>query len=98
VILFSFSEQVLPIVLLVIFSGLVSWPISLILRKFNPYFVFIVPGILGTLGVVLWILGLLSTDWGRLGFLLYGSIALGGFVGSLLVSLWIWFKKKKHNE
>lgn len=80
------------IAVLIVFG--ISYLIDIFLVKVNKKAVFVLPAIFFTLGLVFWILGLVSDDWGALGYLLYGSFAAIAFVGSLLAGLLMWFKKK----
>ena len=80
------------IAVLIVFG--ISYLIDIFLVKVNKKAVFVLPAIFFTLGLVFWILGLVSDDWGALGYLLYGSFAGIAFVGSLIAGLLMWFKKK----
>jgi len=61
------------IAVLIVFG--ISYLIDIFLVKVNKKAVFVLPAIFFTLGLVFWILGLVSDDWGALGYLLYGSFA-----------------------
>ncbi len=85
-------NDLLMYALAVLFAGLVTFPFSAMLSKNNRWMVFVIPGVLALIAIVFAILGFVSEDWGRLGYLLIASFSALGFLGSLLSSMFLLFK------
>lgn len=89
-----FMENLWPILLLLLISTLISYFLTSLITKRNMKLLFLIPGIFLTVTIVFAILGFLSQDWGRLGYLIMASIALGMFIGSLISSFIIKSRNK----
>ena len=89
-----FMERLWPILLLLLISTLISYFLTSLITKKNMKLLFLIPGIFLTAMIVFAILGFLSQDWGRLGYLIMASIALGMFIGSLISSFIIKSRNK----
>jgi hypothetical protein len=84
-----------PIAIAAVISGVISYFISFLLMKIHRLLIFLIPGILGILSILLLIMGLMAEDWSILGIYILFSFALIGFVGTLVASLILWFRTKK---
>ncbi len=74
----------------------VSFLITTVLVKISRKLVFFLPTVLFLFSAIFWILGLLASDWAAFGLLLYGSLGVLAFIGSLVSSIII-YKKTKRN-
>lgn len=88
-------QTLLPISALIIVATLISYVITWFLVKKHPKMMFIMPIILLIITIGFTVLGFLSQDWGRLGYLIMAFISLGIFFGSLISSFIIKSKLKK---
>ena len=88
--------QILTFGFAILFAFGVSYLFDIMLYRLNKKFIFVMPAIFLIGGIILFILGLLSDDWGALGFLLYSSFSLIAFVGSLFAALLMWYRKRSH--
>lgn len=88
-------NQALTIGAAVAFAFLISYFVTILLVKINRKLLFAMPIAFAVFSAIFWILGLLSDDWGALGFLLYGSFGLIALVGSLISSIIIYKKIKR---
>lgn len=80
------------IAILIVFG--ITYVIDIFLVKVKKILVFALPVLFLVAGIAFFILGLLSDDWGALGFLLYGVFSAIAFVGSLIAGLVMWYRKK----
>lgn len=80
------------IAILIVFG--ITYLIDIFLAKVKKILVFALPSLFLIAGILFFVLGLLSDDWGALGFLLYGAFSAIAFVGSLIAGLVMWFRKK----
>ena len=88
------AGQIFTFGIAILFAFGVSYLFDIFLYRLNKKFIFGMPLIFFIAAVVLWILGLLSDDWGALGFLLYASFSTIAFLGSILAALLMWYRKK----
>jgi len=88
-------NQIATIGVGLVIAVLISYLITWILIKISKKLIFLLPILFGLFSAVFWILGLLSSDWSALGFLIYGSLGVIAFVGSCISSIFIFIKHKK---
>ncbi|MBN2268665.1 MAG: hypothetical protein JXC35_04490 [Acholeplasmataceae bacterium] len=79
-------QTILPLSALIIVASLISYLITWLLIKKSKKFLFTVPIILIIVTITFAVLGLLSQDWGRLGYLIMSFVSLGAFFGALISS------------
>ncbi len=93
-------NDVLPLLIALIVSIFITYPISSKLAKSNVYYVLILPVLFLMSSGILWILGLIANDWSALGYLLLAVVASIVFFGSVITSLYIYlrFRKTKSNS
>lgn len=84
-----------PIFIYVLVFGLISYFITLLIVKRNKRMFLIIPIIFLILTIILGGSAFLADDWGALGYLILAFLAGGGFLGSLVSSLIIYFTKIK---
>ncbi len=87
-------QTILPLSALIIVASLISYLLTWLLIKKSKKFLFIVPIILIIVTIIFAVLGLLSQDWGRLGYLIMSFVALGAFFGALISSLILKYKSQ----
>lgn len=90
--------QYLPIVLYVLIFGLISYFISIPIAKKNKKNLFILPGVLLVITLILIVSAYATNDWGALGYFILGALALGGFIASLAASLILYFKGTENSQ
>ena len=73
----------------------ISFGIDLLLLKVNKKLLLILPIFFFVAALILWILGFISDNRGRLGFMIYAAFSTIAFVGSLVAFLILWFRKPK---
>ena len=88
-------NQIMTIGLGIVVAILISYLITWVLVKISRKFVFVLPILFGVFSAVFWTLGLLSSDWSALGYLVYGSLGILAFIGSAISSTLIYLKHKK---
>lgn len=91
-------SEYLPIIIYVSIFGLISYFISYFLAKKRIILLLVIPGISLAIASLLLVLGFLSNDWGALGYLIYGAIAVASFIGSSIASLILYFTKYKKKD
>ncbi|AUD65855.1 hypothetical protein BK011_09210 [Tenericutes bacterium MZ-XQ] len=72
-----------------------SYLITFLLIKISKKLVFALPVLFLIASIYFWTAGLLSTDWGALGYLIIAVVSVIVLLGSLGSSLLIYFKKIK---
>ena len=87
-------QTLLPFSALIIVASLISYFLTWLLIKKHKKLMFLVPCILFITAIGFAIAGMLSQDWGRLGYLIMAFIALGAFFGSLISSFILKSKNK----
>ncbi len=94
----SVITEYFPVVLYLIIMGLISYFISLKISKRNIKLLLTIPLIFLGFTIILGVSGLITNDWGAIGYLILAVLSLGAFLSSLVSSLIIYFTKFKNNE
>lgn len=94
----GFVGQLITFVTAIAIAFGVSYLFSLLLSKINRKLIFALPLLLVAIAVIFWVLGLVASGWDALGFLLMGSFALIGALGSLISSIVLWKKTKPKDD
>lgn len=84
---------IMGVSLLIAFGA--SFLITFLLIKISKKLVFALPILFLIASIYFWTAGLLSTDWGALGYLIIAIVSVIVLLGSLGSSLLIYFKKIK---
>lgn len=97
---FSETSQIMSAIGIFVLIAIVNIPISRALSRTKKGYVFLLPGVLLAIALAFLIIGLLSQDWSRLGYLLISGLAFVGFVAALISStiLFCYLKKKSDNN
>jgi uncharacterized membrane protein YcjF (UPF0283 family) len=90
--------EFIPIVLYVGIFAIVSYFISNLLAKKKKILLLLIPGITLALALLMIVFAFLTNDWGALGYLILGAIAVASFVGSVIASLILYFTKFKKKD
>lgn len=83
-------KQIGTVAIGIMFFGGFSFIVTILLIKLQTKLLFFLPALFGLIAIVFWILGLLSEDFGALGYLIYGSIAIIATVGASISSFLIY--------
>ena len=87
-----------PVAIYLMVMGLISYFISFKISKKNKKRLLILPIIFLGFTIILGVSGLITNDWGALGYLILAVLSLGAFISSLVSSLVIYFTKFKNQE
>jgi len=92
----SLLNQILVMGASLLISFGISYLITFFLIKISKKLVFALPILFLIAAIYFWGAGLLSTDWGALGYLVMAILSLIALLGSLGSSLLIYYKKIKN--
>jgi len=97
---FSETSQIMSAIGIFVLIAIVNIPISRALSRTKKGYVFLLPGVLLAIALAFLVIGLLSQNWSRLGYLLISGLAFVGFVAALISStiLFCYLKKKSDNN
>lgn len=91
-------DQIITPLISFLIVFVISFGIDLLLLKVNKKLLLILPIFFFVAALILWILGFISDNWGRLGFMIYAAFSTIAFVGSLVAFLILWFRKPKQKK
>ncbi len=84
-------SRFIPFIVGILIAFLVGYVSVIVFRKLSKKLTFLVPIFFLAVMVLFAILGFISTDWGRLGYLIFASLGFIALIGSVIAS---WVNKK----
>lgn len=90
-------QTLLPLAVLIVVASLLSYGITWLIIKKYKKLIFLVPILLMMATIGFAILGFMSQDWGRLGYLIMAFTSLGAFFGALISSFVLRSKQKNQS-